>query len=109
VQPGYRALVTRQSQAIANFSGEIDFTTRDEIRSRLDDLREADLAIVDLSDVSYMDSIALAEIVLLHRARGQAGKPPPRIVVGPKISRLYEISGLQLVLPSYASVAEAQA
>jgi anti-anti-sigma factor len=101
--------VTRQSQAIANFTGEIDFTTRDEIRSRLDELREADLAIVDLSGVSYMDSIALAEIVLLLRARSQAGRQPPRIVIGPKISRLYEISGLQLVLPSYPSVTEAQA
>jgi anti-sigma B factor antagonist len=106
---GYPGIVTRQSQAIANFSGEIDFTTRDEIRSRLESLREAELAIVDLSDVSYMDSIALAELVLLHRARSQAGKSPPRVVIGPRIARLYEISGLQLVLPSYGSVAEAQA
>jgi anti-sigma B factor antagonist len=102
-------VVTQQSQAIANFSGEIDFTTRDEMRARLESLREADLAIVDLFDVSYLDSIALAEIVFLHRARSQAGKSPPRVVVGPKISRLYEISGLELVMPSYASLAEAQA
>ncbi|MBV8374544.1 MAG: STAS domain-containing protein [Candidatus Eremiobacteraeota bacterium] len=101
--------MNRQSAAIANFSGDIDFTKRDEIRSRLEGLREAELAIVDLLNVSYMDSIALAEIVLLHRSRSQAGLSPPRIVVGPKISRLYEISGLQLVLPSYTSVAEAQA
>jgi anti-anti-sigma factor len=101
--------VSQQSQAVANFSGEIDFTVRDEIRSRLESLRDADLAIVDLFDVSYMDSIALAEIVLLHRARNQAGKSPPRVVVGPKISRLYEISGLELVMPSYGSLAEAQA
>jgi anti-sigma B factor antagonist len=97
------------TQAIANFSGEIDFTVRAEIRSRLEGLYEADRAIVDLFNVSYMDSIALGEIVLLHRARSRAGKSPPRVVVGPKISRLYEISGLQLVLPSFASLAEAQA
>ncbi len=101
--------MNRESHAIAAFSGEIDFSMRDQFRAKLEELNEAEQAIVDLTDVSYMDSIALAEIVRLHQYRTRGGKTPPRVVVGQKISRLFEISGLRLVLSSYASLADAQA
>ena len=90
------------------FTGDLDFTVRDSLRARLSELGDGDPAIVDLSQVEYMDSLALAELVLLHRARQNSGRPAPRVVVGDKIARLYEISGIGLILPPYRSVAEAQ-
>jgi anti-anti-sigma factor len=93
---------------IAAFSGEIDFTTREAFREQLAELRDAPFAIVDLSDVSYMDSSALAELLLLHRLRTRAGLGEPRVVVGPRISRLFDVAGLRSVVPSYGTLEEAK-
>jgi anti-sigma B factor antagonist len=91
------------------FSGEIDFTGRAGFRARLAALEEAGTAIVDLSDVTYMDSSAVAELLFLRRARAQQGLSAPRVVVGPRIRRLFEIAGLQGILPLFDSVDEARA
>jgi anti-anti-sigma factor len=93
---------------VVAFQGDLDFTARDSLRARLSELAEGDVAIVDLSQVEYMDSLALSELVVLHRSREQAGRAAPRVVVGPKIARLYQISGLSAILPPYNTVAEAQ-
>jgi anti-anti-sigma factor len=92
---------------IAAFTGEIDFTARDAFRTRLGQLTDADVAIVDLSDVTYMDSSALAELLFLHRSRSRSGRSAPRLVVGPKISRLFDVAGMRGVVPSFASLNEA--
>jgi anti-anti-sigma factor len=93
---------------IAAFSGEIDFTTREELRARLDTLKEAATAVVDLSDVTYMDSSALAELLFLHRARSRAGRSVPRLVIGPRITRIFEVAGIQNVMPLFATLDEAR-
>jgi len=101
--------VSDSKPVVVAFSGDLDFTVREKLRAGLAELAGANLAIVDLSEVEYMDSLALSELVLLHRACEKAGRPAPRIVVGQKIARLYEISGLSVILPPYRSVAEALA
>jgi len=100
--------VSGSQPVVIAFSGDLDFTVRDSLRKRLAKLADGDVAIVDLSEVAYMDSLALSELVLLHRSREKSGRAAPRVVVGPKIARLYEISGLSAILPPYGSVAEAQ-
>jgi anti-anti-sigma factor len=100
--------VNDNTPSIAALSGEVDFTRREALRAELQALREAALAIVDLSDVSYMDSIAIAEILLLQRQRQRAGLPPLRVVVGARIARLYEISGLRTLLPTFRNLDEAK-
>jgi len=94
---------------IAAFSGDIDFTSRERFRAQLAALDDSGLTIVDLTNVSYMDSTALAELILLHRKRTRAGKSAPRIVVGQKVARLFDVAGLQAVVELFATVAEAQA
>jgi anti-anti-sigma factor len=98
-----------EGPTIAAFSGDVDFTMREEVRRRLNELRTPPLAILDLSQVAYMDSMALSEIILLQRHREHEGRSPLRVVVGPKIARLYEISGINVLLPAYASLNDAQA
>lgn len=93
---------------VVAFTGDLDFTVRETLRARLTELGDGDPAIIDLTEVDYMDSLALAELVLLQRARQKAGRSAPRVVVGQRIARLYEISGIGLILPPYRSVAEAQ-
>ncbi len=93
--------------AVAAFSGEIDFTARETFRTKLHALAEAETVIVDLSDVSYMDSTALAEILRLQRLRAGAARSAPRLVLGKKIARLFEVAGLRSVLPSFTTLDEA--
>jgi anti-anti-sigma factor len=100
--------VSNSDMTVAEFSGEIDFTARETFRSALNSLLEVPVAIVDLSGVSYMDSSALAEILFLHRARLRAGRSAPRIVVGPKVSRLFDVAGLRSVVPAFATVDDAK-
>ncbi|MGA7571101.1 MAG: STAS domain-containing protein [Candidatus Aquilonibacter sp.] len=94
---------------IAGFSGEIDFTTRDELRSRLAPLSEARAPIVDLSAVTYMDSSALAEILYVQRRRDQSGRTRVWVVASPAVRRLFEAAGLVGVLSVAATLDEAKA
>lgn len=98
-----------QQIGVASFAGEIDFTAREDFRARLSGLADAQAAVVDLAEVSYMDSSALAEILLLQRTRRNAGKAAMSVVVNPRIRRLFEIAGLQNVLLLAATLDEAKA
>jgi anti-sigma B factor antagonist len=101
--------VNDQQIGVASFVGEIDFTAREDFRAKLAGLVDAEGAVVDLTDVSYMDSSALAEILLLQRGRQHAGKPAMSVVVNPRIRRLFEIAGLQTVLLLATTLDEAKA
>lgn len=93
---------------VAAFSGEIDFTARDSFRTQLGQLAGAEVAIVDLSDVTYMDSSALAELLFLHRSRSRAGRSAPRVVVGSKLTRLFDVAGMRSVVSAFSTVEEAR-
>jgi anti-anti-sigma factor len=101
--------VNEQQIAVASFAGEIDFTAREDFRSKLAVLADAEGAIVDLTAVTYMDSSALAEILLVQRGRTRAGRAAMRVVVNDRIRRFFEIAGLQNVLLLTASLDEAKA
>jgi len=94
---------------IAGFTGEIDFTAREEIRAKLAPLSDAEAAIVDLSAVTYMDSSALAEILYVQRGRDRSGRAGMRVVASPAVRRLFEAAGLNGLLPVDATLDEAKA
>lgn len=100
--------MNEQQNSIASFSGEIDFTCKQEFQERLKALDEPPTAIVDLTNVTYMDSTALSQLIWLHRRRTDAGKSAPRIVVGPKVTRLFRVSGLGEMLPLFETLTRAQ-
>jgi anti-anti-sigma factor len=101
--------VSGKQPVVIAFTGDLDFTMRETLRARLAELADGEPAIIDLTGVDYMDSLALAELVMVHRLRVKAGCSAPRVVVGEKIARLYEISGLATMLPPFQTLAEAQA
>ena len=86
---------------IAGFSGEIDFTTREELRTKLAPLSEAQAPIVDLSAVTYMDSSALG--------RDRSGRTRVWVVASPAVRRLFEAAGLNDVLSVATTLDEAKA
>jgi anti-sigma B factor antagonist len=94
---------------IATFTGEIDFSSRLEFRNKLIELADADVSIIDLSDAAYIDSAAISEILWLARNRRKTGRQPPRIVVGPRVARILEVTGINAVAPLFATLREAEA
>jgi anti-sigma B factor antagonist len=94
---------------IAGFSGEIDFTSREELRHKLAPLSDARAAIVDLSAVTYIDSSALAEILYVQRGRDRAGRTRVWVVASPAVRRLFEAAGLSGVLSVATTLDEAKA
>jgi anti-anti-sigma factor len=101
--------VNEQQLAVASFAGEIDFTAREDFRSQLQVLADADGAIVDLTAVTYMDSSALAEILMLQRGRTRNARAAMCVVVNERIRRFFEIAGLQNVLLLANTLDEAKA
>jgi anti-sigma B factor antagonist len=101
--------VNDQQIGVASFAGEIDFMGREDFRAKLALLADAEGAVVDLSEVTYLDSSALAEILMLQRRRKHTGKDGLSVVVNQRIRRLFEITGLQNVLLLAASLDEAKA
>lgn len=94
---------------VLSIEGEVDVATAPELRERL--LSVADrgytLAVVDLSKVSFVDSTALGVLVSgAKRLRG-AGGDLRLVVTQPRISKVFEITGLTDVFPLYLSAQEA--
>ncbi len=86
-------------RAIVVPEGEIDLATADDVEARLRDLRAEGLRdlVLDLRDVSFIDSSGLRLLVKMHNA-SQADEFDFSIVDGtPLISRVLEISGLAAV------------
>jgi anti-sigma B factor antagonist len=87
-------------RAVVTVSGEIDIATAGQVREAL--LRAGETGapevVVDLSDVSFMDSTGLNALVVAHKAIGGDGR---RLVIvcpdGPA-RRAIDVSGLHEVL-----------
>jgi anti-anti-sigma factor len=87
--------VENGSPVILALSGELDVLRKDELRRRFAALAGARAAIVDLTAVSYLDSMALAEFV---RTAKQFGARGARIVwvvpPGSNARRIFALAGL---------------
>ncbi len=86
--------------------GEIDVATAPELRQRLDELVAGGdrTIVVDLSDVTFIDSIALGVLVgAVNRCR-QVGGDLPLVLSEPRIRKVFDITGLTEVFSISDSV-----
>jgi anti-sigma B factor antagonist len=102
VRPDGRLLAVR---------GELDIATVPELRERLDAAVDAGVKrlVLDLSEVAFMDSIAMAAILHTRTRLGDSGRI---LVVVPESSYtrlVFEIAGLPRCLELFESRAEAVA
>ena len=95
-------------QCVIVIAGELDVCTAPELRSELNALIEAGCInmIVDLDDVTFMDSSALGVLIgALRRVRERAGTL--RIVCSrEEVLGLFRITGLDTVFPIVADLAD---
>ena len=76
---------------IVSPSGEIDIATADELDDALAQNRDT---VLDLSEVSFMDSTGLRTLVSVHNRLGEAGARFRIVVPSGPVRRIIEITGL---------------
>ncbi len=98
-------------ERVVSLIGDIDVETRSATRATLNELADAECAIVDLTQVGYIDSSGVTELMLAFNRRRDADGEPIRLVVvpGSNVARLVELTGLNQLFPIFASVEDARA
>jgi anti-sigma B factor antagonist len=99
----------REGVPVLSVQGEVDVSTAPELRERLLALADkgTTVAVVDLSEVSFVDSTALGVLVSGVKRLRNAGGDLRLVVTQPRISKVFEITGLTDVFKIYGSADEA--
>lgn len=102
------ASLTREL-ALVSVSGEIDLYTAERVRNGIDeaDAVGADTVVLDLSESSFVDSTALG--VLVQETKRLEGRGHSLVLVtnDPRTRRVLEVTGLDRVLLTYATLHDA--
>jgi anti-sigma B factor antagonist len=97
--------------ALVSVSGELDLYTAGSLNARIDEAGAvgADTVLVDLSAVSFVDSTALG--VLVQESKRLEGRGHSLVLVtnDPRTRRVVEVTGLNRVLRTYATLQDALA
>lgn len=93
---------------VVTFSGEYDLSCKEELRTQLDALHNEPALVLDLSEVTYLDSSVLSELVRLHDARKKHGFPKEILVIpsGSVVERLFAVVGMAPLFEVVKSVGE---
>jgi anti-sigma B factor antagonist len=104
------ATLTREV-ALVSVSGELDSYTAGCLQARIEEAGTvgADTVLVDLSEISFVDSAALA--VLVRETKRLEGRGHSLVLVtnDPRTRRIVEVTGLNEVLRTYATLHDALA
>ena len=86
--------------AIVSVSGELDMLTVPRLREELNAVIEGDIRriVLDLTDVSFIDSVSLAAIVTTRRRLGPEGSVAVVIEEGSYAMLIFEIGGLDSIV-----------
>lgn len=108
-EPPVRGVESREGALVLTLAGELDLYNADEIRRALVDAlaTEPTRIVIDLSEVSFVDSTALGVLI---EARSKLGRND-LLLAAPQLEtrRTLQVSGLDRTLPVRGSVDEALA
>ena len=95
--------------AVLEVRGEIDVATSPQMRDQLGEMVEhkPELLIVDLTDVSFIDSTGLGVLVEAVTGARADGGDLRLVVTQPHIIKLFELTGLDTVFSVVSSTSEA--
>lgn len=96
--------------ALVRLSGDQDFGIRAALKRTFSQLEDADIAIIDVTDVPFVDSTFLNEIAALYHRMERRGSPFSIRVVGAasQMRRIFEVSQLDRGVEFWDSVGEAK-
>jgi len=100
---------TPQSVVIA-LEGDLDIASRGHVRALLEAVSTRPVAIVDLTNVDFIGSTGVTELLYAFQKRRERGLEAMRLVVAPgaTVNRVIEIAGLDKVFGIYHTIADAQ-
>jgi anti-sigma B factor antagonist len=106
--PGLRIeQVVVDDHVVVRVAGEIDVYTAPRLREQLIRLVGSGSVIVDLDEVTFLDSTALGVLVGALKRQRDHGGTFSVVASGNRVRRLFDITGLTRVFPFYKSVTEA--
>jgi anti-anti-sigma factor len=94
---------------VIRFDGELDIGRKDEIRDGLASSDDARAVLLDLSDVTYADSIALTELLRFCAGARRENRPVALVIQTPQFTRLVQYAGLSSAFRIFQDRAEASA
>lgn len=102
------ASLTREL-ALVSVSGELDLYTAERVQAGIDEAGAvgADTVIVDLSGISFIDSTALGMLVQETKRLEGRGHSLVLVTNDPRTRRVLEVTGLNRVLQTYATLHDA--
>lgn len=103
----------RSGALIARLVGEFDVGAADRFRTEIDTLLDADkrlsCLILDLSEVTFIDSSGIGAILGRYRKMTARGGVIRAVGLKPTVRRVFEFSGMTGLIPAYADVKQALA
>lgn len=90
-------------------SGELEIARKDEIRRALDAPADGAPVLLDLSEVTYADSIALTELLRFCAEAQREGRPVALVIQTPQFARLIQYAGLATAFKVFDRPADAHA
>jgi len=97
-----------QGRAIVTAAGEIDISTVTRLRERVFELAASGAPlVVDLDQVSFIDSVGLAVLVGAANRAAASGSSLQVTCARPKICQLMRLTGLDRTIPLASSLDEA--
>jgi anti-anti-sigma regulatory factor len=76
-----------EANLVVVFTGAYDFTCREQLRAELQSLMSEPHVTLDLTSVTYFDSLCIGELIGLHRARAKNGFETETIATGDGFTR----------------------
>jgi anti-anti-sigma factor len=99
------------ARSVLGLDGEFDMAASDEVEGQLASLRRSNPAgiVVDLSEVTFVDSTGLHILLRLQAASREEGFELSIVRGGEQIAKVFEITGLDAVLPFVDAVPDQSA
>ena len=108
---GFRIEVTDSwpGMIVVAVEGDLDLHSAPELRERLSAIIEGDTrqVVLDLSDVTFLDSMGLGVILGAKKRLATTGRELELVIANPEIRRLFEITMLDRVFTLHSSRADA--
>ena len=101
---------TRDGVPIVSAQGEIDVSTAPKLRDELSSVSADSVrVVVDLSEVTFLDSTGLGVLVASWKRYNEAGGTLELVITRPQIVKVLEVTGLSSVFTIHSSLGDALA
>ena len=109
IEPVVQTEQIAEGELLISVSGELDLHSVGSLQSALDNATErtGEAVVVDLGEVTLIDSIALGALARASRRLRESGGALAVAASNPDIVRAFEITSLDRVIPLAVSVSEA--